>query len=415
MMTDYARAIPMPSTLKGTVNNCFHEHHFAAGIQLLESLSSARDGSKKVYIPAPEHLSLLATLAVHPDFANDPELYQEVSVPACRYLRRITSAVGPSACGIGDIWRFDKHERKSRRKRKLNQATGPFKNIDMSKYEVEESLWGNAENLWQVVGWAFSTGHTAWLGFIRVLLHVLEIDLRDKEPKDSLVVQYLRTDIHSELGWKKALKAIFAGSAAVSYQVAPIYEVRASADIGGQVGQEELWAMESVLLRQRLLGLFADVANTSTLIKKDELFTNLTSYLFIDLSYDDYIRFISLARWKERDEKYLCMTILCNYGTMDGQKIRGPFTKAPFDVSSLLNATSNSGSEFRNAKIRVVVDRIVQDHYVRQKADPTSRNSSSNQRMISNGAADNDGILGEDTVDAQMRVLTGINRGYQGI
>ncbi|CAK4033294.1 Hypothetical predicted protein [Lecanosticta acicola] len=213
------------------------EKLFTQALQLYShSLTSGVENDAPAYVPLPQHIALVATLAVHPKLTTQtlsPDDHAAAD-DALKYLRHLTSLVNIDEGGIREAFRFvgrgTRNERPNRGKaRHSDQATeeevggsgtirGPYAN--------KQSLWKNAEDLWSVVGWAFncSIKHKLrwerWKLWLELMLDVLESDLEASRDgnnecststlRPALLAQYLSTIGEGRNNHRRIMYAIIA-------------------------------------------------------------------------------------------------------------------------------------------------------------------------------------------------------------
>ena len=216
----YRNVQPLPHQLLDHCTVCLEEQLFSQAIPLLSSAITAGNGTPKpAFVPPPPHLSLLATLVVHPSMTTrtTSKEKQTAADDALRYLRHVNTLTSADASGLTKALQF-RVGASSRSKRARTRHSGDISSDDehedpgriRSNYAKKDSLFANAEDFWAVVGWAFncSVVHRnrwdRWRLWLEFVLDVLEDDLDSthrqarESPQDrgellskSLLAQYL--------------------------------------------------------------------------------------------------------------------------------------------------------------------------------------------------------------------------------
>lgn len=215
----YRNVQPLPAQLLDHCTVCIEEQLFSQAIPLLSSAITAGNGSPKpAYVPPPQHLSLLATLVVHPSMTTrtTSKEKQTAADDALRYLRHLNSLTSADASGLTKALQFrDTNSSRSKRARTRHSDISSDDELEdpgriRSTYAKKDSLFANAEDVWAAVGWAFncSVAHKnrwdRWRLWLEFMLDVLEDDLnsrhrqarespedRDKLLGKSLLAHYL--------------------------------------------------------------------------------------------------------------------------------------------------------------------------------------------------------------------------------
>ena len=181
-------------------------------------------------IAPPHFLSLIATLMVHPKLTTRAKTADQTLTTslAARYLRVLLETVGPTQSGLADAFAFtfqgapSRNGRVKRRKAEDGEATVKDGEKIGNELANTASLWSKAEDLWQVIGWAFNCSvlhkrrWEVWQSLLEYVIDVLEADwsLRFAEGHESLskslIVQYIRGDVKLAGNDTRVLRAIFA-------------------------------------------------------------------------------------------------------------------------------------------------------------------------------------------------------------
>ena len=186
------------------------------------------------FVPSPIHLSLAATLAIHPALTTrttSREKHEQANA-AFRLLRLTTKIVGPIGADVNASFAFTRFDVKSSRF-SGRRGDGDSRDIDSAPSEERidtpfsrnESVWSRAEDFWHIVGWAFNCSSlkstptyaqrwewwSLWLGYmIQVLEDDWEVRCAAGECERSLMWQYIVTASGGYGKHRRILRAIFA-------------------------------------------------------------------------------------------------------------------------------------------------------------------------------------------------------------
>jgi len=203
-------------------------------ISLLSSSSASRDPAAAALVPSPIHLSLAATLAVHPALTTrttSREKHDQANA-AFRLLRLTNKIVGPVGADVNSAFAFKRFVTNiSRPAGQRNDCGGGDTDSPTGEEKIDtpfarnESLWSRAEDFWHIVGWAFncsclkSTPMYAqrcerWSLWLEFMLQVLEDDWEVRheagECQRSLMWQCIATASGGYGKHRRILRAIFA-------------------------------------------------------------------------------------------------------------------------------------------------------------------------------------------------------------
>ncbi|KAG9586059.1 hypothetical protein KCU77_g9692, partial [Aureobasidium melanogenum] len=240
----YRPVKPLPFELRDIINVYIEEKLFSQALPLLlNTLIAGTDGTTDgqtlpTYVPSPQVLAVIATLAVHPAWTNratEPESVKTAN-DALFFLKHVNSIVGAANANFISAFKFlDKFDSRDRRRRTGDLAVGTE---DEHKFSInianKGALWNLAEDFWAVVGWAFNCScqypkrWERWRSWLEFLLDVLEDDLAErisatKPLKDdgkeaaantllseSLIAQYCLTAGDGRAGKRRVMRAILA-------------------------------------------------------------------------------------------------------------------------------------------------------------------------------------------------------------
>lgn len=164
-------------------------------MNLLSSLLTASHSSEALipaFLPPPNHLALIATLAIHPTLTIRAKSQKQIEVSnlALRYLRLILKVVGPVNSNLDEAFVFSGIGTSSRRggsgRRRVivEEASPTGGNPDDIENELAQNgaLWTQVEDIWQVIGWAFNCSvlhynrWASWRVWIEFMLDLFEED-----------------------------------------------------------------------------------------------------------------------------------------------------------------------------------------------------------------------------------------------
>lgn len=347
---------------------------------MLESVLTSSDLADAVQIPSTGHLSLLATLCIHPELVNDESEYTNTVIPAQRLLRRVITTVGCGQAKLREAWSFADYGRGARRKRQAFQE-GSVEEDEMPRLQLRESIWANAKDIWHIIGVTFATGHPRWLAFIDVLLLALERDFQDccdkKVPYTSMLCSYMHGswDDPHDLHWKPALNKIFANEES-SNHFDPIFKSD-DAEFGSrkrrwddstfgdsEAGKHDVWCMDSLLLRQRFLDLFHSLSQVSLRESKfqpDDFFHNVASYIYNDLPMEIYAAFLNITPSSSEYRRSLCEIIIQDNTNLSAAQTRKQLPMAEKLVQMYLPSKAAANNGFFTAKLSMALEQLMRD------------------------------------------------------
>ncbi|KAI9810425.1 MAG: hypothetical protein M1826_003615 [Phylliscum demangeonii] len=196
-----------------------------------------------VYIPPPDHLSLLITLIVHPALTGGhiSSERSQASNAAWRYLSSANQLLGPIKANFAAAFAFnlstrDRRGGQDRRKadQSERQAEEHAPHLINSSIAHEGSLWACAEDFWHVVGWAFNSSTTypkrwsRWKLCLQLMLDILDddwaahVEIFEQEPRDrshdsaetaltnALITKFLSDSSRGMGGQRRVMRAVFA-------------------------------------------------------------------------------------------------------------------------------------------------------------------------------------------------------------
>ena len=157
--------------------------------------------AKPAPVPPASHLSLLATLTIHPLHTTrvDKPDYLDVPSQALDYLRNLLALVGPLNADFRTAFQFHHTARWNRRGGYHSHGN----NSDASEGDEDRdedrlsgrlanqgSLWNRGQDFWSTLGWAFNCSTLYphrwryWKVWLEFMLDVLESDWNERERLD---------------------------------------------------------------------------------------------------------------------------------------------------------------------------------------------------------------------------------------
>jgi hypothetical protein len=203
---------------------------------LLNILNYGTTAYAPAYVPAPQYLSLAATIIVHPSTTTRAKSKeeQEAANLALQLLRLTLQLTSPISSGFNiafNFTHFDSSRHGGRRLGDESTTNGSLPdhhdetslNLDLGK---SESLWSRAEDFWHVVGWAFNCSvlhpnrWERWQLWLEYMCLAIETDWEEREKmdksqgtsvlRDSLLMKYITSTSGGFGRNRRLLRAIFA-------------------------------------------------------------------------------------------------------------------------------------------------------------------------------------------------------------
>ena len=185
------------------------------------------------FLPPPQYIALIATLAVHPTLTTRAKTLDRIQAAdlALRYLRLLLNHAGPVNGSFSEAFSFHSLGFSSRRggsgrRRTTGESVNLPANGDQdidTELANAESLWARVEDFWQIVGWSFNCSilhkrrWERWNPWLTYMLEVLEADWDAREPgvadesrEKSLIMRYINSGTTTTGRQRKVLRAIFA-------------------------------------------------------------------------------------------------------------------------------------------------------------------------------------------------------------
>ncbi|KAL2752619.1 hypothetical protein ACRALDRAFT_1083300 [Sodiomyces alcalophilus JCM 7366] len=242
-LPSYCEAVPLRRELESQCQILIEEQLYSKAIfmlnQTLLSSQTREDGLKRpVHAAPPGQLALLSTIAVHPHRTTRLKERDDLAIVAdsWTYLRNLLSIAGPVNADFKTAFRFRGVYRSHRQRRATSGEDGQDGIDDdriYNKYDNEESLFHQAEDLWHVFGWAFNCSvlyphrWRYWKLWLEYMLDALEADWHWRQHMDeesgsktgklcldhrrgSLLMMYVQQDRPSRTRRTRILRAIFA-------------------------------------------------------------------------------------------------------------------------------------------------------------------------------------------------------------
>lgn len=209
---------------------------YCQALNLLTTLlttGSTSYNSLATYLPPPQYIALIATLAVHPSLTTRAKTLDRIQAAnlALRYLRLLLKHAGPVNGNLNEAFSFSSLSLSSRRGGSgRRRTTGENADLPADGSEGIDtelanagSLWARAEDFWQVVGWCFNCSilhkrrWERWSAWLKYMLEVLEADWDTREHGEgdasrekSLIMKYINSGTTTVGGQRRMLRAIFA-------------------------------------------------------------------------------------------------------------------------------------------------------------------------------------------------------------
>lgn len=196
-------------------------------LRILTSITTSRLTSRKdIYVPPPDYLAAISTIAVHPSLTSrttDKEKHAQ-AIAALKYLNLINKVVGPVNANFSTAFTFDKYLTLVRSQSSADDAARPSNKLS-TVFAVEDNIYNTAEDFWSVVGWALSCScHPTtsiqfsrwkyWHAWLEFQLSVLDADwlihTSRNTPQSSMLWSYTRTATGGDARTRRILRAIFA-------------------------------------------------------------------------------------------------------------------------------------------------------------------------------------------------------------
>ena len=235
-LPSYRAVRPLPYELREHCMIYFEEGLHCQALNLLTTLLTSGFASPSplpAFLPPPQYIALIATLAVHPTLSTRAKTLDRIQAGnlALRYLRLLLKHAGPVNGNLNEAFSFKSLNTSSRRggagrKRTTDEGIDLHTNgsecVD-TELAKAGSLWARAEDFWQVVGWCFNCSilhkrrWERWSAWLRYMLEVLEADWDTREQGEgdgsrekSLVMKYINSAMTATGRQRKILRAIFA-------------------------------------------------------------------------------------------------------------------------------------------------------------------------------------------------------------
>lgn len=235
-------------------------------INLLNSILGAgisrrtTDNSKAVPAPPASHLSLLATLTVHPLHTTRVDKADRLDVPsqALDYLRNLLAIVGPLNADFRMAFQFHHTTRWNRRSGYHSHGNNSDDDGDSDPDEDrlsgrlanQSGLWNRSHDFWSTLGWALNCSSLYphrwryWKVWLEFMLDVLESDWNERQRfdldaheasgnagdvplasrQDSMISMYMDQQSGRRGSFKAIIKALLADGGSISSSFQEIFE-----------------------------------------------------------------------------------------------------------------------------------------------------------------------------------------------
>lgn len=235
-LPSYRAVKALPYELREHCLIYLEEGLYCQALDLLTSLltsGSSSNGPRPAFLPPPQYIALITTLAVHPTLTTRAKTLERVQAAnlALRYLRLVLKHVGPVNGNLKEAFTFNSSSLTSRRggngrRRTTSEGANPpaddIEGVDTELANVG-SLWARAEEFWHVVGWCFNCSilhkrrWERWNAWLSYMLEVLEADWDVRENGEggesrekSLIMKYINPGVTTAGRQRKILRAVFA-------------------------------------------------------------------------------------------------------------------------------------------------------------------------------------------------------------
>jgi hypothetical protein len=198
----------IPYEVVQSVQSYFEEDLNAQGFDFLYTL--AVNSHSEVLIPPLSHLTLAATVCIHPNTTTRTEDAAKLaqSAAAFRLLRFLYRIAGHNI-----KWREAFHYRKYDF---FQPKIDIYTQFESKHKYMTNGVFTRAEDFWSVVGWAFNCAciyPARWdyyEPFLSLMLDILEADFQAVEPDESLLWSYIELATGSHSRSRRIIRAIFA-------------------------------------------------------------------------------------------------------------------------------------------------------------------------------------------------------------
>ncbi|KAK7558095.1 hypothetical protein JOL62DRAFT_497479 [Phyllosticta paracitricarpa] len=178
---------------------------YLEGLELLKSLLtsggsiSSPSNPRPAFIPPTQIFEFAATLAVHPSTTTRASNITKLRAAneALLYLRAVNRIVGPVNAGFANAFTFCNKARNGKRRgysdvyssAQTNGQNAAYSRPLNSALANGSSVWEQAHDFWDIVGWAFNCSikykarWSRWQVWLEVMLEILEDDWRNRHKK----------------------------------------------------------------------------------------------------------------------------------------------------------------------------------------------------------------------------------------
>ena len=233
-LPQYRRARELPFELAQHAQTYYEENLFTGAFNFLISIVSnsisASNPSLPVIVPPPSHLSVAATLAIHPILTTRTTIREkwDQANSAFRLLKLVLTTVGPINSKFSEAFKFKKYESRSSRIGGRdyddygNQQNDTSSTLNL-RFAESDSVWSRAEDFWHTVGWALNCSclpdmHAArwqhWQLYLSFMIDGLERDWElhyyANTTEESIIWQYIELASGGYGRSRRIMRAIFA-------------------------------------------------------------------------------------------------------------------------------------------------------------------------------------------------------------
>ncbi|OLL24741.1 hypothetical protein NEOLI_003592 [Neolecta irregularis DAH-3] len=216
--TKHPTILTISKALDNLIAGSCEEGLYNIALPLLSCLITSREDAHTV--PDTRYIVLLTTLLVHPSIPNTIETDIDIPSESFRILSRLLQTAGPRGANFHKVWAAQP-SRKTRRRTKAPRLEGEGDNGTTGPPSWNDNIFNRVNNVWELVGWAFSsccTEKSTWRRWILFLQHFVDLLERDwrEEPDDTdgentllFKVLWFKQDYQ----YRTAIKATFAKDA----------------------------------------------------------------------------------------------------------------------------------------------------------------------------------------------------------
>lgn len=371
--------------------------------------------SKYTFAPTAQHLSLAATLVVHPDYTiRGSPAGNLTSDAALKFLYNCFETLGPVDSPFSQAFEFNSKRVERRKSRKTEDS---YIEIDehiedfTSEYITKEAVFSQVENIWQVVGWAFNSLETApkrWSRWRLLLIFWLELAEQDMAvrtkstsqfPKDGITASMFRkaTETSEQKG---ILRAIFANGTSSLHEFGEVFrnetkerkkkdeadlKARPKLDLDGDdygdydIKDEDIEMedaqdetehesydaydarrMEGISLRARFLSFMLAVTVTpGNPYQNPTYILDKVSEFIQSLDLTDFVDLLARVNTDSSVRIGLLLNTIESYMSTGVQQRRPGITDEEYILKNYLHGEARASSPIDNAKLSILIEYLI--------------------------------------------------------